>query len=120
MNVFLHYFSIKTKQDIPMIQTAINNFKSVGIIVASRPKMHAFTLGRDGGTVETGSPNKAILTAPNGCFSEKTNGSIQVTYEANYVDKLNYYGLNYIDAFFRGLKVLFIMESFIIRRHGHT
>lgn len=56
MNVFLHYFSIKTKQDIPMIQTAINNFKSVGIIVASRPKMHAFTLGRDGGTVETGSP----------------------------------------------------------------
>lgn len=39
--------------------------------------------GRDGGTVETDSPNKTILTAPNGCFSEKTNGSIQVTYETN-------------------------------------
>lgn len=66
-------------EDIPMVQIAINNFKSVGIIVASRPKMHAFSLGRDGGTVETDSPNKTILTAPNGCFSEKTNGSIQIT-----------------------------------------
>lgn len=83
-----------------MVQIATNNFKSVGIIVASRPKMHAFTLGRDGGTVETDSPNKAILTAPNGCFSEKTNGSIQVTYEANYVDKLNYH------VFFKTIPVL--------------
>lgn len=91
MNVFFYYFFINLKQDIPMVQIATNNFKSVGIIVASRPKMHGFTLGRDGGTVETDSPNKAILTAPNGCFSEKTNGSIQVTYEANYVDKLNYH-----------------------------
>nr|XP_019928509.2 SMY2 homolog 2 [Crassostrea gigas] len=66
-------------EDIPMVQIAINNFKSVGIIVASRPKMHVFSLGRDGGTVETDSPNKTILTAPNGCFSEKTNGSIQIT-----------------------------------------
>lgn len=77
--LFLH----KNEQDIPMVQIAINNFKSVGIIVASRPKMHAFSLGRDGGTVETDSPNKTILTAPNGCFSEKTNGSIQVTYKTN-------------------------------------
>lgn len=77
--LFLH----KNEQDIPMVQITINNFKSVGIIVASRPKMHAFSLGRDGGTVETDSPNKTILTAPNGCFSEKTNGSIQVTYKTN-------------------------------------
>lgn len=77
--LFLH----KNEQDIQMVQIAINNFKSVGIIVASRPKMHAFSLGRDGGTVETDSPNKTILTAPNGCFSEKTNGSIQVTYKTN-------------------------------------
>lgn len=77
--LFLH----KNEQDIPMVQIAINNFKSVGIIVASRPKMHVFSLGRDGGTVETDSPNKTILTAPNGCFSEKTNGSIQVTYKTN-------------------------------------
>lgn len=77
--LFLH----KNEQDIPMVQIAINNFKSVGIIVASRPKMHVFSLGRDGGTVETDPPNKTILTAPNGCFSEKTNGSIQVTYETN-------------------------------------
>lgn len=77
--LFLH----KNEQDIPMVQIAINNFKSVGIIVASRPKMHAFSLGRDGGTVETDFPNKTILTAPNGCFSEKTNGSIQVTYKTN-------------------------------------
>lgn len=76
-------FLLKNEQDIQMVQIAINNFKSVGIIVASRPKMHAFSLGRDGGTVETDSPNKTILTAPNGCFSEKTNGSIQVTYETN-------------------------------------
>lgn len=76
-------FLLKNEQDIPMVQIAINNFKSVGIIVASRPKMHAFSLGRDGGTVETDSPNKTILTAPNGCFSEKTNGSIQVTYKTN-------------------------------------
>lgn len=76
-------FLLKNEQDIPMVQIAINNFKSVGIIVASRPKMHAFSLGRDGGTVETDSPNKTILIAPNGCFSEKTNGSIQVTYETN-------------------------------------
>lgn len=76
-------FLLKNEQDIQMVQIAINNFKSLGIIVASRPKMHAFSLGRDGGTVETDSPNKTILTAPNGCFSEKTNGSIQVTYETN-------------------------------------
>lgn len=76
-------FLLKNEQDIQMVQIAINNFKSVGIIVASRPKMHAFSLGRDGGTVETDSPNKTILTAPNGCFSEKANGSIQVTYETN-------------------------------------
>lgn len=76
-------FLLKNEQDIPMVQIAINNFKSVGIIVASRPKMHAFSLGRDGGTVGTDSPNKTILTAPNGCYSEKTNGSIQVTYKTN-------------------------------------
>lgn len=33
-------FLLKNEQDIQMVQIAINNFKSVGIIVASRPKMH--------------------------------------------------------------------------------
>lgn len=82
----MRYFFLKTNrtsQWCKLQSTTLNLLESVGIIVASRPKMHAFSLGRDGGTVETDSPNKTILTAPNGCFSEKTNGSIQVTYETN-------------------------------------
>ncbi|XP_062613551.1 MAP7 domain-containing protein 3-like, partial [Saccostrea cucullata] len=65
--------------DVHMVHIAINNFKFVGILVASRPKFHAFTVGKEGGTFEIKSPQKARLTVPNDCFNEKTNGTLQIT-----------------------------------------
>lgn len=60
-----------------MVQIAVNNFKSVGILVASRPKFQSFVVGNEGGTFEMKS-NRARLKVPENCFSEKTEGTFQV------------------------------------------
>jgi hypothetical protein len=60
-----------------MAHIAVNNFKSVGILVASRPKFQSFVFGKEGGTVEM-KAHKAKLSIPKNCFPVKTEGTIQV------------------------------------------